>query len=331
MESLEERRVPSRYSIINMGSLNGGTAGTIGGIDNHGEVAGASYTPSTGPELAYLFSHGSMKSLTLGGPTSQAFGINDNGEVVGLSTIAAGDNQAYLFLYHKGHITNMGPIDFSKPFGTLRINNHGDMTGLPLSDGDASLLHDGKLADLGSLAGLGSAALGLNNHDQVAGYSEISQSNSTAIIHAFIFENGKMIDLGAFGGSSSQGNGINDHGEVVGTFSTAGGAIHGFLFNHGRMTDLGSLGGGATEAFAINDSGDIVGDSTDASNRPNGFLYEHGKMVNLNSLIPAGSKFSTFAAEAINNRGQIAALASSTNPLDHSEYLVLLTPRSNAH
>ena len=96
------------------------------------------------------------------------------------------------------------------------------------------------------------------------------------------------------------------------------------------MTDLGSLGGGQTEALAINDSGQIVGDSTTKANVPNAFLYQGGKMMDLDSLIPASAraKFTVTDAEDINNHGQIAALAVSTNPQDQSEYLVLLTPKS---
>ncbi len=331
MDSLEERRVLSRYSIVNMGALDGGNAGTIGGINVHGEVVGASFSTTARTELAYLFSHGSMKSLgTLGGTISQAFSINDSGEVVGLSTIAPGNNQGYLFLYRHGRLTNLGPGDFAKPFGNIQINNHGDMIAFALSDGDASLSRKGKTIDLGSLAGLGSQAVALNNKDEVAGLSQVSGSSSDPTYHAFLYKNGKMIDLGTLGGSSSQANGINNHGEVVGSLTTATGAIHGFSYKNGHMTDLGSLGGGVSEAFAINDSGEIVGDSTNSANAPNAFLDKGGKMMDLNSMIPASARaqFTVADAEAINNRGQIAALAVSTNPQDQSEYLVLLTPKS---
>jgi probable HAF family extracellular repeat protein len=313
-----------------MGALDGGNDGTIGGINIHGEVVGASINTNASTELAYLFSHGEMKSLgTLGGTISQAFSINDGGEVVGLSTIAPGNNQGYLFLYRHGQMTNLGAGNFSKPVGNIQINNHGDMIAFALSDGDASLIRRGKVVDVGSLAGLGSQAVALNNKDEVAGLSQISGSSADPTYHAFLYENGKMIDLGTLGGSSSQGNGINNHGEVVGSLTTARGAIHGFFYKNGRMTDIGSLGGGQTEAFGINDSGEIVGDSANQANAPNGFLYERGKMMDLNAMIPtsARTEFTVIDAEAINNRGQIAALAVSTNLQDRSEYVVLLTPK----
>jgi probable HAF family extracellular repeat protein len=177
------------------------------------------------------------------------------------------------------------------------------------------------------LAGLGSAAWGLNNQDEVVGYSEASDSNSNTVDHAFLYKHGKMIDLGTLGGTSSAGIAINNHGEITGDANTTSGAVHAFLYNHGHMTDLGTLGGTTTEAFAINDSGDVVGFSNVNATSAHGFLYENGKMIDLNSLIPAGSPYTITDAEAINNHGQIAATAISTNTSDQSVYVVLLNPK----
>jgi probable HAF family extracellular repeat protein len=329
LECLEERRVPSGYTIVNMGSL-GGTFGYVGAINNSGEVVGGSALATSGTEHAFLFSHGKMKDLgTLAtGPISQAYGMNDNGEVVGLSgTTESSTSQSYsMFVYRHGHMVDLGAVDLSKPFGGAQINDHGDIIGMPLADGDASLDRDGKFTDLGSLAGLGSAAWGLNNQDEVVGYSAISDANSTPVDHAFLYKHGKMIDLGTLGGVASEGIAINNHGEITGDANTASGAVHGFIDNHGHMTDLGTLGGTTTEAFAINDHGDVVGFSAVNATSAHGFLYEHGKMIDLNSLIPAGSPYTITEAEGINNRGQIAATAVSTNTQDQTIYSLLLNP-----
>ena len=288
LEYLEERRVPSGYTVVKLGSL-GGAIGYPGAINSKGAVVGGSNTTSSGAENAFLFSHGEMQDLgTLGGSISQAYGINDKGEVVGVSsTTTASDTANYsMFVYRHGHMVNLGAIDLSKPFGGAQINDHGDIVGMPLANGDASLDRDGKVTDLGSLAGLGSAAWGLNNQDEVVGYSETSDSNSDPIDHAFLYKHGKMIDLGTLGGTSSEGIAINNHGEITGDANTTSGAVHAFLYDHGHMTDLGTLGGTTTEAFAINDSGEVVGFSNVSTTSAHGFLYEHGKMIDLNSLIP---------------------------------------------
>jgi probable HAF family extracellular repeat protein len=329
MEFLEERRVPSGYSLTNMGSI-GGTFQIVLDINSHGAAVGGAATPNNGPEHAFLFSHGKMSDLgTLGGSLSEAYGINNSGEVVGLSTTAPGSMQSSIFLYRHGHMTALGTLDMSKPFGDIKINSHGDLIGFPLNDGDASLLRKGKMIDLGELADLGSAARALNDRDEVVGYSGVSKTGTNLVAHAFLYRHGKMIDLGTLGGSSSVANDINATGMVVGESTNASGAVRGFLYSHGHLTDLGTLGGAETNAAAINDSGEVVGISLTTAGLGHGFLYNHGKMIDLNSLIPATSGFVITNAQDINNRGQIAAQAISTNPQDHSEYDVLLTPNRN--
>ncbi len=330
LDFLEDRRLPSGYTLVNVGSL-GGTFGYVGGINNSGEVIGGSNTANNSAEHAFLFSHGKMTDLgTLGGTVSQAYGINDKGEVVGLSsTTAAASSQSYsMFVDQHGHLTNLASVPSSGPFGGAGVNDHGDIVGVPLADGDASLIRHGKTIDLGSLASLGSAAWGLNNQDEVVGYSGVSRSTTSQTDHAFLYKHGKMLDLGTLGGVDSEGIAINNHGEITGDSNTTSGAIHGFLYDHGHMTDLGTLGGPTTEAFAINDHGDVVGFSDVSTTSAHGFLYEHGKMIDLNSLLPAGSQFTITDAEAINNRGQIAATAISTNSQDQTVYVMLLDPKA---
>jgi probable HAF family extracellular repeat protein len=332
LECLEERRVPSRYTVVDLGSL-GGNFGAVGGINNSGEVVGGSVT-ATG-EHAFLFSHGKMKDLgTLGGANSEAFGINNSAEVVGLSATKGANLLNAVFLYRHGHMVDLGAVDpyNYKSFDNPQINDRGDMVGFPLSDGDAALVRGGKFIDLGELATFGSATRDLNNRDEVVGYSAVSVSGSNLIYHAFLYAHGKMKDLGTLGGSFSQSNAINNHGEVTGDSQTASRAIHAFVYNHGHMTDLGAPSGAQTEADAINDRGEVVGTSySTTSTATAGFLYENGKMIDLNSLIPAGSRFRITGAHGINNHGQIAANAVSTNPQDRTFYVVLLNPKSGAH
>jgi probable HAF family extracellular repeat protein len=325
LEALEERRVPSGYTITNMGSL-GGTYGVALDINSLGAAVGASWTTNNLAENAFLYRNGKMTNLgTLGGPNSTASGINDSGEIVGASMVAPSFAQNDVFLIRHGHMTDLGAIGSRGPFGHIKINNRGDIIGFKLGNGDAALDRRGTMIDLGSLAGLGSAARDLNDNGQVVGSSPVPGPGSP-VVHAFLYSNGKMFDLGTLGGKSSEANDINKSREVVGTASIASGAYHAFLYNHGGMTDLGTLGGPNSDAAAINDLGDVVGFSNVNTKVSHGFLYRNGRMTDLNSLIPANSGFVVVAAEDINNRGQIAAEAVSTNPLNHSVYPVLLNP-----
>ena len=336
LEALEGRRVPSGYRIVNLGSF-GGTKGINIDINNRGAVVGASWTTNNLAENAFLYRRGRIIDLgTLGGTSSQADGINSSGEVVGLSTTVPGSRLFDVFLYRDGHLSDLGPVDPNGLPGNVNINDRGDIIAFPLSDGDASLDRHGTMIDLGSLAGLGSGALALNNDGAVVGYSVVARIPGTGgtstpkdIVHGFLYRHGKMTDLGTLGGAQSEANGINDHGTVVGEAMTASGANHAFLCSRGRLTDMGTLGGADSGALAINDRGEVVGASLTSGSKQHAFLYSHGTITDLNAVIPANSGFVVVGAESINNRGQIAAEAVSTDPQDHSVYTVLLNPKEH--
>jgi probable HAF family extracellular repeat protein len=312
--------------VVNLGSL-GGTAGLDLDINSHGAVVGGSNIANNAAEHAFLFMRGRMTDLgTLGGTLSRAYGINDSAQVVGASTVTPSSAQVDLFLYRHGRMTDLGPINQREPFGDIKINNHGDLIGFPLGNGDAALVRRGKRIDLGSLGGQGSAARALNDQDEVVGYSAVSGTGSSQVVHGFLWNRGKMSDLGTLGGADSVANDINDVGQIVGGSLTASGGEDAFLIRHGHMIDLGTLGGSQSDAAAINNHGAVVGGSLVGGNVLHGFVYNHGKMTDLNSLIPANSGFVIVNAQDINDRGQIAAQAVSTNPQDSSEYVVLLNP-----
>jgi probable HAF family extracellular repeat protein len=332
LEHLEERRVLSGYTITNIGSL-GGTFGFTLDINASGSIVGRSAIAQNLAQHAYVYSHGTLIDLgTLGGLNSSAGGINDHGEIVGISMIAPNSAQNDLFLVRRGHMTDLGPAGparTSGPLGDFKISNRGDIIGFTLGNGNAALDRRGRLIDLGSLAGQGSAARALNDKGQVVGFSPVSGPGPN-VFHAFLYMRGRMTDLGTLGGDDSVANDINQHGEVVGPANIANGYAHAFLYKNGRMKDLGTLGGPASDAGAINNHGDVVGVSTINSTTSHGYLYRNGKMIDLNSLIPANSGFVVVNAEDINDRGQIAAEAISTNPQDHSYYIVKLNPTKSA-
>ena len=70
-----------------LGRLAGGNNSEAFGINNVGQVVGASATFGFGRDHAFLYSEGTMQDLgTLGSNTSKANGISDGGYVVGEST-----------------------------------------------------------------------------------------------------------------------------------------------------------------------------------------------------------------------------------------------------
>src|SRR3569832_1596767 len=100
---------------------------------------------------------------TLGGERSRADDINDHGEVVGVSTTAAGESHVYL--WRKSHITDTGIV--SEALWSINGNRELAVT----FQNHAVLLKKGQITDLGTLGGSDSAATDINDSKQIVGYS----------------------------------------------------------------------------------------------------------------------------------------------------------------
>ncbi len=164
-----------------------------------------------------------------------------------------------------------------------------------------------KNTDLGTLGGTSSQAFSINNAGDVAGFSDISPTES----HAFLWTRKTgMIDLGNLGGQSGIALGINDKDQVVGVSFTSSGQLHAFLWSNGQMNDLVTLGGTVSRAFAINNQGQIIGTSQTASGSCHAFLYQNGTMTDFGSNDGAETD-----AYGINEKGQIVGIKGvASNP-----------------
>ena len=142
-----------------------------------------------------------------------------------------------------------------------------------------------------------SVAVGLNNLDQVVGYSYFPGPGQH--YHAVVWQHGVLRDLGSLYGPSgnSSASAINDLGQVVGFSSTATGGTLPYLYSHGTMTAIGPLNTVPTD---INDLGQIIGYSGGSG----GFTPEvwlHGTITALPTV--PGCDFTLPVAN--NLRGQI--------------------------
>lgn len=230
----------------------------------------------------FVWQNGTMKSLpTLGGNISEAFGINNSGQIVGVAETSTQDASCGRpqVLVYEGVIWN--------PDGTMQ----------PLSPFPGDVI---------------SAAIGINNKGQVVGGSGACAPLSPSIsAHALLWQNGSVTDLGNLGGSlNNAAFAINGQGQIVGFSALSGNSTaHAFLWQNGMMTDLGTLAGDVFSlAFSINDNGQVVGQSCDASFNCRGFLWQNGVMTDLNALV-AGASLYLLVANDINNNGQIVGQA----------------------
>lgn len=99
--------VLARTTITDLGTL-GGAWSEANGINDGGQIVGASDTAS-GETHACLWKNGIMTDLgTLGGGMSYAYAINDAGQAVGKSSTAAGETPA--FLWENGVMRDLGTL-----------------------------------------------------------------------------------------------------------------------------------------------------------------------------------------------------------------------------
>ncbi len=319
-----------------------GEIGNVAGLNSAVEAAGTFRPPGGGAgDYAFLLdSGGTFHNLgnLPGYSSTNATGINGNGEVIGYSsspvTSSSPDNLAFLDI--NGVMTSLGTLDSvgnqreSEAFG---INDSGQIVGFSTVKGDAShafLYSNGQMTDLSTLGGtshLGSSvANAINNSGQIVGNTDVSEGASgVGSQQAFLDMNGVMTALGIpYGTEESDANAINSLGQIVGNSGDPGSSDglgqHAILWSNGTATDLGTLPGYArADALSINDSGVIVGDAYPASmaNPTNGhaFVYENGVMTDLNSLLTPNSGWVLNTATDIDSADEICGLGTYKNQI----------------
>src|SRR6266550_4675087 len=170
---------------------------------------------------------------TLGGYTSIANDINNEGQVVGSSGISLSNGTSHAFLWQNGTMTDIGN------WAANGINDGGQIVG---SNGHAVLWDNGTMTDLGTLGGYTySSGSDINNVGQVVGIS----AGPSGWGHAVLWQSGTIRDLGALPGYNfSSAASINDFGDIVGwSEKTTSDPLEATLWHNGTATDLGTLGG----------------------------------------------------------------------------------------
>ena len=269
---------------------------------------------------------------TLGSTFNRAFGINNAGQVVGLS----GDRA---FRTAPNSAINAATDDVGTLFSggstvALGINDLGQVVGSS-STSSSSMTHAFRTApnsainpstdDLGTLfASAFTVATGINDSGQVVGYSTLPR----VATHAFRTAPNSAInpatdDIGALTagpllGSFIQAFGINHSGQVTGVSFThafrtaANGAIN------AATDDLGAFSGGCcSTATGINASGQVIGfSSVGVSGNTHAFRTAPNGAINTftDDLGTLGGTFST--AQGINSSGQVVGWSDLASPFE---------------
>ncbi len=264
-----------------------------------------------------------LGDLPGGSNFSNAYDINDHGQVVGISSVDSNITPYHGFIWDSVNgITDLGDLpggwDSSYAHG---INNAGHAVGY--SSGEHHMINtfpenyaficeaNNGMSDIGLNNNHYSMAFAINNNGIVAGRKGTSDGSS-AFIRDYISQTTTTLGgLKDNGNSYSSASCINDHNQVAG-FSEASTGTRAFYWDSNTgMIDLGDLFGGDDYSVAndINDNGQVIGVS-DTYNGRQSFIWNASG--GLTQLVGLGVDSATIAY-GINNPGQIVGFSYSNN------------------
>jgi len=280
--------------------------GSPSAVNNVGQVAGAGFTAH-----AFLWSKtgGTLDLGTLpGGTYSQAYVINDSGQVTGYANTAT-EGHAFFWSPSTGMIDILPAGSSGSP---VAINSKGDVGGSFSVGGNPyrAFLWDSVqgLRDLGF--GDNSSAYAMNDAGQVVGSSGGGGYFCGASGHAFLWLPASGTHSLDFPGAlCTTALSINNNGQVAGYYRlNTTTPSQAFLWSkNGGFQTLPSLGGGNAAAFYINSSGQVAGVS-----QPNplggyfhAFLWDSTSGIHDIAPIGTGKETNPFA---LNRLGEIVGV-----------------------
>jgi uncharacterized membrane protein len=254
-----------------------------------------------------------------GSTSTTAWGINDDGAVVGVYLDSAGKRHG--FLLGGGTFTT---INYPGALETAAraINSQGDIVGIHIDTaglpggGDLGfLLQQGVFRDVNYPRHMNTIPARINDAGQIVGCYHDTDTMGT--MHGFLFSGGNYSDLSV---PASMHNGLMPDGSViVGLYTDMmTGLNRGYLASNGAFAPFDFPFSAFTWAWDINPSGEIVGQYTDTAKMSHGFLLSLGDAIatfGANTQGSAGGSFNfvsidfpgatTTNAYGINSRGDV--------------------------
>jgi probable HAF family extracellular repeat protein len=187
-------------------------------INDADQVAGWSNIGDALHAHAFVYSGGALKAIgSLGGDFTETLGINDLGQVTGVSTLSDGSQRA--FFWNGTTMSDIGnaPTGGKNPVGMF-VNHGGQVAGSYNGDGGRvfTFFFDGStIRDIGNLGGQfpdETVPHGLNNAGIVVG-NAATVATGSGNFHAFLWDGTTLIDLA---GTLSRGDAVNESGQVAG-------------------------------------------------------------------------------------------------------------------
>ncbi|XYJ10057.1 HAF repeat-containing protein [Telluria sp. B2] len=298
-----------------------GPAGSVATDINEAGVVVGNYPVRPGVTHAFLNRGRGLVDLgTLKGSSSTAAAINDRGQVLGHWTTRGGQVRGYI--YDKGTLRDIGTIGGRATTWT-DINNAGYISVYAadpvLPDGtlggNTSYLRapNGTLTQLADLPPFNpefpplTEARALNNRNQITGGSGPAEPIDF-FLRGFIWTRGQTRDIGDLGlRVPVNPEAINDRGQVTGSAEVSAGRAA-FIYYRGRIVSIDPSPNPFSGGTGINNRGHVVGFGF-PSGAGSGFIWRGRRMESLNALIDPRQGWNITLPQAINDAGQIAAIA----------------------
>ena len=168
----------------------------------------------------------------------EAYGINNNGQIVGKESGVPG------FLYEGGSLSSV-------PLAGQGINNTGEIVG------DGFLDVAGSLSSVAFPSATQTSAVGINDAGEIVGYYRDSSGN----YHGLLDVGGNFSSIDFPGAVATYAFGINASEQIVGYYFDilANGSPHGFLYSAGNFSSINFPSAFGTAPHGINNDGQISG------------------------------------------------------------------------
>jgi probable HAF family extracellular repeat protein len=215
------------------------------------------HNPCFAASSGFMYSGGTTTIINVPGATeTEAFGINNAGQIVGDYSNDGGATRRGFLLSGATYST------FAAPGATttipLGINNSGQIVGYaigPALTTSGFVYSNGAFTSINIIAPPALTwAYAINDQSQIAGV----YASTPFPTHGFLLSGGNLTDIDVPGSLSTAPTGLNNSSTVVGIFGNGNSGPQSFLYDGNAFQTLSIPGANFTYATDINNSGDVL-------------------------------------------------------------------------